>query len=75
MGNAAQWKKIVKVELRMSEDIVSRSMAVAAVRGQSLEEFVAEVLAARTESHKSDWQKIVERERAPKQWVNAIAGR
>lgn len=74
MGEALQDTELKNKEpkqqfsVRLPLELVKRVEIAAAGAGKSLTQFVEEILNERTEGHKEDAARIIEREKVPKHW-------
>jgi len=57
-----------QLNVRVPEELFRRVNSVAGAKGQSVTDFVTEVLDQRTKDHKEDVARMAEREQQPKSW-------
>jgi predicted HicB family RNase H-like nuclease len=57
-----------QLNVRVPEELFRRVNSVAGAMGKSLTAFVTETLEERTKDHKTDVQRMVEREKSSKRW-------
>lgn len=57
-----------QLNVRVPTELFRRVSSVAGAMGQTLTKFVSDTLDERTKEHKLEVEKMIEREKVPKQW-------